>query len=274
MFPEAFMGQRESQSKTSPKQRVVATLDRRLEKRLLSYTVAATAAGVGALVCSPRAEATVVYTSTWIPIASMSQVTLDLNNDGIADFQFSNKRRIAKTSTSCFSSGYSRRACLSMKVLPQNQSNAVWGTNNYASALTSGVSLGSQGKFQAGHQSMAREIVGRTATGGYPFYGSAGPWKETTHRFLGLKFVFQGQVHYGWARLDVTATTNGIYGGITGYAYETEPNTPILTGQESGARKRHKASHGSSRSASPGSLGMLAGGATGSMAKAKDQTRK
>lgn len=269
------MGQRKSQNGTSAKQRIVATLDASLEKRLLSYAVAAAAAGVGALACSARAEATVVYTNTWIPIAPVSQVTLDLNNDGIADFQFSNKRRIGKSSTMCSASRQFHPVCLSMKVLPQNQSNAVWGTNTYASALGSGISVGSQGKFQAGHAFMAMELVG--SEGSSIVYRSFGAWKETTRGFLGLKFIIQGQVHYGWARLDVTATIRGVYGAITGYAYETEPNTPILTGQENRARKRHKTRHVSASPGAPamvpGALGMLAGGATGSAAKAKDQLR-
>lgn len=119
---------------------------------------------------------------------------------------------------------------------------------------------------------MAMELVG--SEGSSIVYRSFGPWKEATRGFLGLKFIIQGQVHYGWARLDVTATIRGIYGAITGYAYETEPNTPILTGQESGARKRDKASHVSVSASAPaivpGALGALA---TGSAVKAKDQRR-
>jgi hypothetical protein len=82
------MSQRKSQNGKSAKKRAVARLDWRLERMLLSYAAAATAAGVGMLTCSPQAEATVVYTPTWIPIAPVSSVTnLDLNNDGIVDFQ-------------------------------------------------------------------------------------------------------------------------------------------------------------------------------------------
>ena len=195
------MRQRKSQNGKSAKKRAVARLDWRLERMLLSYAAAATAAGVGMLTCSPQAEATVVYTPTWIPIAPISSVTnLDLNNDGIADFQISNKvgtRGCGESSTYCV---------VSMKVLPQNPSNAIWGTRGSASVLGSGVSVGSQGKFQAGHEFMAQEAYIDSPSVGY---SSAGPWKETTRGYLGLKFIIQGQVHYGWARLNVTATTEG-----------------------------------------------------------------
>jgi len=46
-----------------------------------------------------------------------------------------------------------------------------------------------------------------------------------------------GQVHYGWARLSVTPTENEraeITAVLTGYAYETIPNKPIVTGKTKG----------------------------------------
>jgi hypothetical protein len=264
------MSQSKSQSGKSAKKRAIARLDWRLERMLLSYAAAATAAGVGVLACSPQAEATVVYTRTWIPIAPKSSVTLDLNNDGIADFQISTKlgtQRCGVSSIYCF---------LSMRVLPQNASNAIWGTRGSASALGSGVTVGSQGKFQAGHEFMAGEGFYK----GSSFYGSAGPWKETTRGYLGLKFIIQGQVHYGWARLNVTATTEGIYAAISGYAYETVPNKPIRTGQQGGAAKeKHNGRRGpaslSAPAPIPGSLGVLASGALSLAARrAQDATRK
>jgi hypothetical protein len=263
------MRQRKSQNGKSAKERAVARLDWRLERMLLSYAAAATAAGVGMLTCSPQAEATVVYTPTWIPIAPISSVTnLDLNNDGIADFQISNKvgtQRCGEGSSYCF---------VTMKVLPQNPSNAIWGSGGSAAVLGSGVSVGSQGKFQAGHEFMAREYQ----VSGY--YGTGGPWKETTRGYLGLKFIIQGQVHYGWARLNVTAATGGIYAAISGYAYETVPNKPIRTGQQGGAaRKKHNARLGpaplDAPASMPGGLGSLARGAPGLAPRgAQDATRK
>jgi hypothetical protein len=227
---------------------------------LLSYVAAASAAGAGVLACPLQAQAKVVFTDTWIPIAPIASVTyLDLNNDGIADFQISNKHNGCSASSSY---GY----CVTMKVIPQNASNAIWGTNNglfhgSASALGSGVTIGSQGKFQSGHEFMGR--ASRSLRNGTRSAGSSGQWKETTRGFLGLKFVIQGQVHYGWARLSVSAAVGGMYAAISGYAYETEPNTPIVTGQESGAarKKGRRGKTGSTLASTPSGLGTLAAGA-------------
>jgi hypothetical protein len=55
-----------------------------------------------------------------------------------------------------------------------------------------------------------------------------------TNRYLGLKFVITGKVHFGWARLNVSCSSQGstITALLTGYAYETVPNQPIVTGRE------------------------------------------
>jgi len=77
---------------------------------------------------------------------------------------------------------------------------------------------------------------------------SWGPWHGAQNRYLGLKFLVKGQVHYGWARLSVskifpfTAT-------LTGYAYETIPNKSIVAGK----------THGNNDT----TLGRLAQGASG-----------
>jgi hypothetical protein len=44
--------------------------------------------------------------------------------------------------------------------------------------------------------------------------------------------LIDGQVHYGWARLNVARPqVGGIQATVTGYAYETIPNKPIITGK-------------------------------------------
>jgi hypothetical protein len=72
-------------------------------------------------------------------------------------------------------------------------------------------------------------------------FGSStyGQWLYTRDRYLGLKFLISGQVHYGWARLSVTVTQptlreRGFYAILTGYAYETVPNKTIITGKTKG----------------------------------------
>ena len=129
-----------------------ASLSEAMHRRLNMYAIAASAAGVSLLACSPPAEAKVVFTNTWIPITPTTAITnIDLNTDGIVDFVISNHR-----SNPC-----SRQLCshTTMKVLPQGSGNAVWGTNSYASALASGVRVGSKGKLQAGHEVMGKGSI-------------------------------------------------------------------------------------------------------------------
>jgi hypothetical protein len=209
------------------------------------------ATGVATLAFSPRAQGEIVYTSVWTPIlppanSKVNLVSLDLNNDGIVDFSFSNFRSASSDQI------YGR-----MRILPQN-GNAVWGAGTVASALQSGVKVGSsQNKFQAGHSGMNGTICAYGGSGYH--YGSGGPWANQIRKYLGFKFTIDGEFHYGWARLTVADACGGIYAAISGYAYETEPNTPIVTGQENGSgkglRRRPRAS------SEPGSLGSLAVGA-------------
>jgi len=50
-----------------------------------------------------------------------------------------------------------------------------------------------------------------------------------------LKFQINGQTHFGWARMTVNLSLRRpMQVLLTGYAYETNPNTPIIAGQQEG----------------------------------------
>ena len=51
------------------------------------------------------------------------------------------------------------------------------------------------------------------------------------NKYLGLKFRIHGKSHFGWARLNVECKAPKLFGLLTGYAYETIPNKPIITGK-------------------------------------------
>ncbi len=234
-------------STRSPK--APSSLSECTNRRLNTYALAATAAGVGLLALTQSAEAKIVYTSTWVAISSFGTVPLDVDNDGITDFKFSNV-------------GYSNSVLEALKVVGV-QSNKIWGTGRYASALPAGVRIGPKGKFQANPSLMAK------ATQCYYYSCSKknlGLWANVTHRYLGLKFSINGEVHYGWARLDVTVEPySRVYSALTGYAYETVANTPIITGKTAGP---HGIAHLPPDAATPSvtnpasaSLGALARGA-------------
>jgi hypothetical protein len=236
-----------------------ANLSESMHRRLNMYTLAASAAGVSLLACSPPAEAKVIFTNTWIPITPTTATTnIDMTNDGVADFVISN-HRIEKCS-------FSFCSYATMKVLPQHSHNEVWGNGSYAAALRSGVTVGSKGQFKPGHEVMAKATFDQGTEGSA--YGSAGPWKQTTNRYLGVKFIIDGEVHFGWVRIDVAEAVGGIYAAVSGYAYETLPNKSIVTGQKSGTPNQLNKQNPDSASvdvpaAVRGSLGMLALGALG-----------
>jgi hypothetical protein len=80
------------------------------------------------------------------------------------------------------------------------------------------------------------------------------PGLTSKDRYLGLGFQITGKTHYGWARLNVKVSKTAISATLTGYAYETIPNKPIIAGK----------THGKDVIAlEPASLGALAAGAPG-----------
>jgi hypothetical protein len=77
---------------------------------------------------------------------------------------------------------------------------------------------------------------------------SFGYWNYAQNRFLGVKFQIMGRTHYGWARFKDSSCRGAT---LTGYAYETIPNKPIIAGKTKGPDVV---------TVQPGSLGALAAG--------------
>jgi len=223
-----------------------------LEKRLSAYASAAAAAGVGLVALASSAEAKIVYTPANINIPPRGgRVLLDLNHDGNADFSFSNG----------WNSLGSHTTLPFLKAGGENQANEVWGRGNFvdtfnqkfvfASALHPGVRVASNNSyFQSGKPWIM--LGGRFGRSVSATWGQWFPYTE--HRYLGLKFIIDGQIHYGWARLNVNEGKQGILPTITGYAYETIANKPIITGKTKGPDVVVY---------EPASLGRLAQGASG-----------
>jgi len=90
-----------------------------------------------------------------------------------------------------------------------------------------------------------------------------GYWANVRNRYLGLKFEINGQIHYGWARLSVQRQQYHLTATLTGYAYETIPNTEIKAGQTSGGDDESSAGSSlpNSDNSQLSSLGALALGA-------------
>jgi hypothetical protein len=224
------------------------------DHRLSAYALAASAAGVGMLALAQLAEGKIIYTKAHKQIGPNSTLHLDLNHDRIADFDL-------KDTFSTWS--YSSAGLLS--AVPHRPKNAIWGhtvqRTAYASALSANVKVGPKGQFLAGAGGMASEYFngGRDHAG---FLYGNGPWANVTNRYLGLKFVIKGKTHFGWARLNVSLSSGSsqVTAVLTGYAYETVANRPILTGKKSGPDGQDNATPAVDPSAT---LGRLARGRKG-----------
>lgn len=209
----------------------------KLEKNLWVYAAVAGAAGVAFLAAEP-AEAKVVVTQTNTAISP--SVALDLNHDGIVDFNLT--KWTAGASIEAFSYllvchepflPFSHQ-CLSSTSQP-NVANGVRGTSAGALALPFGAPIGPGQQFAGknGRVTMGgRHVISSVSFHEQTWYG---PWVAdgagVANRYLGLKFKIGGQFHFGWARVTVTTTTDhGFSAVLTGYAYETIPGKAIRAG--------------------------------------------
>lgn len=231
--------------KRSSRFRKTANLPASVQRQLNAYAISAAAVGVGMLALAPPSEAKIVYTPAHMHLAH-GVTKLDLNHDGTADFTF----RYGRTAGDYY-----------LLIDHAVKGNRVWGTKQIASALAAGVSVGSKGQFAPGHFRMAEcTFPGTTACG-------SAPWVNVTDRYLGLKFKVKGRNHYGWARLTVTESVgHAISATLTGYAYETVPNKPIITGKTKGPDEIGAKEPDASLTLpiqEPASLGLLAMGAPG-----------
>ena len=236
-----------------------------LHRELNMYVLAAGAAGVGLLALAPPVEAKIVYTPAKIPInVGGGLVELDLNHDGINDFQFNDvfvvERRQGRFPSDAFSYSY-------LNVGPVQKSNRIYTVESKghlcAAAVPKGRRVGPRSPFEPGDSSLNMAFA---SNGG----AASCPWRPVMQAYLGLKFVVKGKVHFGWARIKRTAS---IYAGfpavITGYAYETIPNKAIVTGATKGPDEVKDSDPGLGASLNgpipekqqPASLGMLALGA-------------
>jgi hypothetical protein len=221
--------------------RPTAQLSPWLLRRVNSYALAASAAGMGALGLAQPVEGKIVYTPANVKIIpNHGLITFDLNHDGIADFGLSNR-----TFATSFRDKYG-----TLRFQDAQSANEVWtvtsdnGRRLSPAPLPKGKLVGPKGQFQTDPRSLVMAEV---------YFGTAyGPWLKVKQGFLGLKFVFKGKIHYGWARLKVDIRLTSFSATLTGYAYETVPNKAIIAGRTKGL---------DAIAAEPATLGQLARGA-------------
>lgn len=253
-------------------------LPQAIEKKLFSYAAAAGAAGVAMLACAAPAEARVIAkpVNITVPING-GLVQIDINGDGQNDFGLSAAALGGCTTTSTSAAKKAKRGphrrqppplgCLfndTVNVVPTQAANEVWQAGvsygaNCAADIAGGVKIGPARPFAGGKMVMAAHTGSSEGHYFCPWTGSRAP-----HPFLPVKFTdTSGNFHFGWVRVSVQFA---FLATITGYAYETVPNKPILAGATQGAAAN--ASWVDPQDLSPtlpevASLGRLALGASG-----------
>jgi hypothetical protein len=210
-----------------------------LNRQLKTYAQVASAAGVSVLALAGASEAKVVYTETDQATGAGVPLYIDLNHDGVKDFVL---RTMFYRGTSGLEIGLNAFGY-------HNANNRVAGRRSStqggyffsaAYALPAGAKIGPGRKFSVNLPFMAVEHFAKDD--GSSQYSDLGPWvgkgQGVENRYLGLKFIVDGKVHYGWARVSVTVghhrQSDDVSGTLTGYAYETVPDKPIIAGEIAG----------------------------------------
>jgi hypothetical protein len=192
-----------------------------LHQHLHMYALGATAAGVSMLALAQPGEAEIIYTPTQVYIGQ-SEYDLDLTGDGTIDFKLQ-----------VWSSSIGSGAGIFQNLLRVGHPQA--GNGVYPPALRAGASIGPNAGFSSGDYWIV-------LANGTRFYSNwpkrrfscNGSWKDKSGRYLGLRFMINGETHYGWARLTTTCRRGVINATLTGYAYETIPNQGLEAGKKKG----------------------------------------
>ena len=151
--------------------RTPSNIPEALRQLLNSYTLMASAAGLGMLALVSPAEAKIVYTATHQKLPLNKDFFLDLNHDGTSDFKFRiytldvNRHQTSSSVDSGFLFAY-----------PQGASNQIIGKQPYAYALRAGVRVGPKGLFNKSRGPMGG-VEGHSQQGRY-----LGPWAASGRR--------------------------------------------------------------------------------------------
>lgn len=190
---------------------------------------------LGEVVCTPANES----------VQGRGHLQFDLNKDGINDVGVS-----AYSTFRLGSSGnFFRESFLNAYGLVTGNEIAA-NKRDYAFAGRSGQKLGPSDHF-------AKGAIMASAISSLNGHNANGYWLNVkSPRFLGVKFLISGETHFGWIRITSSTADQAT---VSGYAYETVPNKPVIAG----VCKAQESAPDAMMELAPGSLGRLAAGAAG-----------
>ncbi|HVI10309.1 MAG TPA: hypothetical protein VND65_18615 [Candidatus Binatia bacterium] len=249
-----------------------AVLSEGLCQRLHSYALAAGAAGVSVLACAPAATASPVCKSLSDELVHTNYLPLYLGGATVPVFnvaQATNTTFVSFSTTGLGVLFWWNRAFFT----PNSAGAKIALADNLPADLASGAEIGPGGNFGKGGSYGLLFTYGKgrfgSGHGGGTMQKHRGNLSLTQESLVGFRFTQSGQVHYGWARMNVSFQ-NGHYPKgkhtvvhILGYGYETAPNTGIAAGSCGSEEQASGGPKTSSSDASERTLGRLALGSDG-----------
>jgi hypothetical protein len=239
--------------------RTPANLPASVHQQLNRYALAAGAAGVGMLASAQPTQAKIIYTPAHVNF-SQHPLTLDLNHDGIGDFMLALGGRVESGGfVSQYAVAYAPRSNNTDEIVATAK-----GGYAPAVALRAGERIG-PGRIFGGADILVAHTTqlgkGSSSTNWLDLWANGG--KGLKDRYLGLKFMISGKVHFGWARVTVTTSGKTFTTTLTGYAYETIPNKSIVAGKTKGPEELRTSGGDAALTTpapKPATLGLLAMG--------------
>ncbi len=193
-----------------------------MKKKLLRKHLSAYSAIAGTLVGMIQpAQGAIQYTDIDPDVTYNSngdEYELDLNNDGTIDY---------KITYSTFTTvGIPVKK---ISVDAQNQNKCLWDSGKIIELdhnVNIGTYLGPFSTWDWGEGGLLKSFTSYS-------YGGGGQWGGAVDKYMGLQLEVGGNIHYGWARLDVHSFADEFT--IKDYAFEDIPDQSILAGATGGA---------------------------------------
>lgn len=181
----------------------------------------------GMIAGSHAAEGGVIYTNANQTLNNPGSITIDLNNDNT----FEGNLNLTNPD------GPNNLLNLSLNL---NANAGVLAENNQVNPLNLNDTIGPDGNFLTNNlgDSNNFNLVNN----------DVGPFNDVTNGFIGFRFSLNDNSHFGWARISVSDVVT-----LHDFAYENTPNTAINAGDGIPVPE-------------PGTLALLAAGATGLLA--------
>lgn len=154
-----------------------------------------------------------------------ASVDLDLDQDGVPDFRFS-----AGALASLPSPGLPSTSTPYLDTFAFNRNDYLLNAEGRIVLKGAGFKFGPRTRAgkQWGHRDSEAQAIAYASGGIWPGFSRNPP-----EAYLGVRFLSNGAVHYGWVRFVVPQTNSpSTFPVIADWAYESGPNTAIRAGEK------------------------------------------